>query len=108
MLHSPPGVFDLSSAEGVNESERLLMRLCRKSFLSLWAHANLHTAQDMREEKGSAKEFADVLVVQAHHAASRKASYTDSGCCRLSLESKTARPTPSPPWRGRKRRSSSP
>ena len=59
----PAGVFDLSSAEGVNESERLLMRLCRKSFLSLWAHANLHTAQDMREGKGSAKEFADVLVV---------------------------------------------
>lgn len=57
------GIFDLSSAEGVNESERLLMRLCRKSFLSLWAHANLHTAQDMREGKGSAKEFADVLVV---------------------------------------------
>jgi hypothetical protein len=58
-----PGVFDLSNAEGINESERLLMRLCRKSFLSLWAHANLHTAQDMREGKGSAKEFADVLVV---------------------------------------------
>lgn len=57
------GIFDLSSAEGVNESERLLMRLCRKSFLSLWAYANLHTAQDMREGKGSAKEFADVLVV---------------------------------------------
>lgn len=57
------GMFDLSSADGVNESERLLMRLCRKSFLSLWAHANLHTAQDMRDGKGSAKEFADVLVV---------------------------------------------
>ena len=57
------GVFDLSTAEGVNESERLLMRLCRKSFLSLWAHANLRTAQDMRDGKGSAKEFADVLVV---------------------------------------------
>lgn len=57
------GIFDLSGAAGVNESERLLMRLCRKSFLSLWAHANLHTAQDMRDGKGSAKEFADVLVV---------------------------------------------
>jgi hypothetical protein len=57
------GVFDLSSADGVNESERLLMRMCRRSFLSLWAHANLHTAQDMRDGKGSAKEFADVLVV---------------------------------------------
>lgn len=55
--------FSLSSADGVNASERLLMRLCRRSFLSLWAHANLHTAQDMRDGKGSAKEFADVLVV---------------------------------------------
>lgn len=60
---APAGIFDLSNADGVNESERLLMRLCRKSFLSLWAHANLHTAQDMRHGKGSAKEFADVLVV---------------------------------------------
>lgn len=57
------GVFDISDAEGVNESERLLMTLCRKSFLSLWAHANLHTDQDMRDGKGSAKEFADVMVV---------------------------------------------
>ncbi|WP_049273605.1 hypothetical protein [Pseudomonas putida] len=57
------GVFDLSDADGVNESERLLMSLCRKSFLSLWAHANLHTDQDMRDGKGSAKEFADVMVV---------------------------------------------
>jgi hypothetical protein len=57
------GVFDISDAEGVNDSERLLMTLCRKSFLSLWAHANLHTDQDMRDGKGSAKEFADVMVV---------------------------------------------
>ncbi len=57
------GVFDLSTAEGVNESERYLVRLCRRSFLSLWSHANLHTDQDMRDGRGSAKEFADVLVV---------------------------------------------
>lgn len=31
--------------------------------LSLWARAKLHTAQDMREGKGRAKELADVLVV---------------------------------------------
>ena len=65
---NPAGVFDLSSAEGVNESERMLMRLCRKSFLSLWAHANLHTAQDMRDGRGSAKEFADVLVGRSRYA----------------------------------------
>lgn len=57
------GVFDISDAEGVSESERLLMRLCRKSFLSLWSYANLHTDGGMRDGKGSAKEFIDVLVV---------------------------------------------
>ena len=57
------GVFDISDADGVNDSERLLMRLCRRSFLSLWSFANLHTDQDMRNGRGSAKEFADVLVV---------------------------------------------
>ncbi|WP_175772431.1 hypothetical protein [Paraburkholderia phenazinium] len=57
------GVFDISDADGVNGSERLLMRLCRRSFLSLWSFANLHTDQDMRDGRGSAKEFADVLVV---------------------------------------------
>ncbi|MBK0413130.1 hypothetical protein JD974_01805 [Chromobacterium haemolyticum] len=61
--HEPIGVFDISDEEGVNDSERLLMRLCRRSFLSLWSYANLHTDQDMREGKGSSKEFADVLVV---------------------------------------------
>ncbi|MBJ9658470.1 hypothetical protein I5588_28525 [Burkholderia multivorans] len=56
------GVFHISDADGVNESERLLMHLCRRSFLSLWSFANLHTDQDMRNGRGSAKEFADVLV----------------------------------------------
>ena len=57
------GIFDISDAEGVTESERLLMRLCRKSFLSLWSYAKLHTDEGMRDRKGSAKEFIDVLVV---------------------------------------------
>ncbi|MEW9584692.1 hypothetical protein [Paraburkholderia sp. DGU8] len=60
---APSGIFDISDADGVNASERLLMRLCRRSFLSLWSFANLHTDQDMRNGRGSAKEFADVLVV---------------------------------------------
>jgi hypothetical protein len=57
------GIFDISDADGVNASERVLMRLCRRSFLSLWSFANLHTDEDMRDGRGSAKEFADVLVV---------------------------------------------
>ncbi|HEX7966090.1 MAG TPA: hypothetical protein VF651_10265 [Gammaproteobacteria bacterium] len=56
-------IFDTSSSEGVTESERLLMRLCRKSFLSLWSYANLHTDEGMHGENKAPKEFADVLVV---------------------------------------------
>ncbi|MFN0305994.1 MAG: hypothetical protein ACKVQU_37205 [Burkholderiales bacterium] len=56
-------VFDIASSDGVNESERLLTTLCRKSFLRLWAHANLHTDKDLRSGKGSAKELCDALVV---------------------------------------------
>ena len=57
------GVFDVSGAEGVTASERVLMRLCRKSFLSLWSYANLHTDEGMRDGKGSTKEFVDVLAM---------------------------------------------
>lgn len=58
------GVFDLpASGGGLNESERLLARLCRKSFLSLWAFPNLHTDEGFQAGVGSAKEFTDVLLV---------------------------------------------
>lgn len=57
------GVFDLADSEGLNESERLLSKLCKKSFLSLWSFPNLHTDRDLRGGKGSAKELSDVLVV---------------------------------------------
>lgn len=57
------GVFDLPDAEGVNRSERRLADLCRRSFLSLWSYPNLHTDEDFRDGKGSAKELCDVLAV---------------------------------------------
>lgn len=56
-------IFDLGGAEGVNDSEHLLSKLCKKSFLSLWSHANLFNDSDMHDGKGSAKELCDVLVV---------------------------------------------
>jgi len=56
-------IFDLGEAEGVNDSERLLSKLCKKSFLSLWSHANLFNDSDMHDGKGSSKELCDVLVV---------------------------------------------
>jgi hypothetical protein len=57
------GIFDLPDAEGLNESERLLSRLCKRSFLSLWSYPNLHTDRDFANGKGSAKELCDLLVV---------------------------------------------
>jgi hypothetical protein len=58
------GIFDIPPAGGgLNESERLLARLCLKSFLSLWAFANLHTEEGFKDGRGSAKEFADALLI---------------------------------------------
>ncbi len=58
------GVFDLPDGDGVNASEGILARLCRRSFLSLWAYPNVHTDEGVRNGVvTSAKEFADVLVV---------------------------------------------
>jgi hypothetical protein len=56
-------IFDLGESEGVNDSERLLSKICKKSFLSLWSHSNLFNDSDMHDGKGSAKELCDVLVV---------------------------------------------
>lgn len=57
-------IFDLPvDSGGVNDSERLLAQMCKKSFLSLWSYANLFTDEDLRDGKGSGKELCDVLVV---------------------------------------------
>ncbi len=60
-------MFDLSEAEGVNESERVLTGLCRKSFLRLWAHTNVFTDEGFKAGRGSAKELCDALVVFGKH-----------------------------------------
>lgn len=64
MTEDYKGVFDIPPpGGGLNESERLLARLCRKSFLSLWAFANLHTDEGFNDGRGSAKEFTDALLI---------------------------------------------
>ena len=57
------GIFDIPESEGVNESERILIGLCRKSFLSLWAYGNPYTDEGRRNNKGDGKELCDVLVI---------------------------------------------
>lgn len=62
--HSEPRtLFDLRGSEGITESERLLATLCRKSFLRLWAQANIFTDEGFRDGKGATKELSDALVV---------------------------------------------
>lgn len=60
-------MFDLGEAEGVNESERVLTGLCRKSFLRLWAQTNVFTDEGFKAGRGSAKELCDALVVFGKH-----------------------------------------
>ncbi len=62
-MRTESSYFDLSGYAGTNESERLLMKLCHRSFLRLWAHANLFTDEGLRANKGSTKELTDALVV---------------------------------------------
>lgn len=51
-----------SSAEGTTDSERVLTRLARKAFLSLWSYPNVYTDEG-RKGKGDGKELVDLLVV---------------------------------------------
>ncbi|MGT2453883.1 hypothetical protein ACU4GI_11525 [Cupriavidus basilensis] len=64
----PPGeqiapLFDLLEAEGLNDSERILTALCRKSFLRLWSQTNVFTDEGFRDGKGSTRELCDALVI---------------------------------------------
>ena len=56
-------IFDLAESEGVNESERILTQLCRRSFLQLWSQTNVHTDEGFKDGKGGTKELCDALVV---------------------------------------------
>lgn len=59
-------LFDLADAEGVNESERILTKLCRDSFLRLWTQTNVYNDEGFKDGKGSTKELCDALVIFGH------------------------------------------
>jgi hypothetical protein len=48
---------------GVNQSERYLARLCRKTFLTSWSYPNLYRAERRPDGSVQAKEVRDLLVV---------------------------------------------
>lgn len=55
----------LKAAAGVTDSERYLASLCRKAFLTLWAHPNVYMDEGKPTGKGVGKELCDLLVVFA-------------------------------------------
>ena len=50
------------SISGSTDSERYLVRLARRAFLSLWSYSNVYTDEG-RRGRGDGKEFCDLLVV---------------------------------------------
>ena len=52
-----------AAAEGITDSERLLTRLAKKAFLSLWSYSNVFTDEGRTAGKGDGKELCDLLVV---------------------------------------------
>lgn len=52
-----------SPASGVTESERVLIKLCQNTFLSLWSYPNIYKDQFQHAKSGDGKEICDLLVV---------------------------------------------
>lgn len=52
-----------ATADGTTESERVLTRLAKKAFLSLWSYTNVYTDEGRASGKGDGKELCDLLVV---------------------------------------------
>lgn len=53
----------ISRSTGITETERILARLCDKSFLELWSYPSLWTPEGRKNGKGDGKELADTLIV---------------------------------------------
>tara|TARA_R110001599_G_scaffold196542_1_gene393074 strand:- start:24 stop:416 length:393 start_codon:yes stop_codon:yes gene_type:complete len=49
------------SSEGCTESERYLVNLAKKAFLSLWSYPNVYTNEG-RQGNGDGKELCDLLI----------------------------------------------
>jgi hypothetical protein len=52
-----------AESEGTTGSERVLTRLARKAFLSLWSYPNVYSDESRSNGKGDGKELVDLLVV---------------------------------------------
>ncbi len=52
-----------AQAQGTTLSERILAKLARKAFLSLWSYVNVYTDEGRASGKGAGKELCDLLIV---------------------------------------------
>lgn len=52
-----------AESQGTTDSERVLARLARKAFLSLWSYPNVFSDEGRAGGKGDGKELVDLLVV---------------------------------------------
>jgi hypothetical protein len=71
----------IEKAEGVNESERYLQKLCDKTFLSLWSYPSVYR-DDFAGKITDGKEVCDLLVVFENHIiifSDKDCQFLDSG-----------------------------
>jgi hypothetical protein len=71
----------IEKAEGVNESERYLQKLCDKTFLSLWSYPAVYR-DDFAGKITDGKEVCDLLVVFENHIiifSDKDCQFPDSG-----------------------------
>ncbi len=61
------GTKPVYRAEGVNDSERYLKKLCEHSFLTLWSYSSVFRNQGDTNKGGDGKEICDLLVVFGNH-----------------------------------------
>lgn len=54
-------------SEGINDSERYLSKLARRSFLSLWSYSGIYRDQGKKTQTSDGKEVCDLLVVFGNH-----------------------------------------
>lgn len=71
----------IEKAEGVNESERYLQKLCDRTFLSLWSYPSVYR-DDFAGKITDGKEVCDLLVVFENHIiifSDKDCQFPDSG-----------------------------
>jgi hypothetical protein len=56
-----------ANSQGITPTERLLVKIARKSFLSPWSYANIFRDQGPKGDNSSGKEVCDLLVVFDNH-----------------------------------------